>query len=319
MRVVADLLSEELGRIDRLAEANRRNRSAETDELLIKARRDGASLVLSSRCRGDIPEPPSEDPFAGTTGLPEIDAAQLTAAHLASALLLHGALLVRALVGAVHLDILTRLLDKKDVTQTAGDGDREASDRREIASTMRKGLPTMRCTPDACHDIIEMYKDVGVGETISEYLGERPLLVAERLRLGRQRQGAGIAWHQDGAFYGAFGAVGVWLAITPSGDDAPALTLIPRRFNDLFEVGPEESYPLPLAYIDRLTPDLIREFRGDYPISSPTFGAGDALFLDEMTLHRTSECEWKRPHKDVALTWFFAPSRFPVGFTPLIF
>ncbi len=50
---------------------------------------------------------------------------------------------------------------------------------------------------------------------------------------------------------------------------------------------------------------------------APVLEAGDALLFDEMTLHRTGVTGWKVPLRDVAITWFFAPSRFPRDGTPI--
>jgi Phytanoyl-CoA dioxygenase (PhyH) len=322
--MVADLLTDALARIDRLVEANRRNRSTETDELLVKLRRDAASQV-SSRDAGDIPEPPSEDLFAGITGLPEIDASRLTVAHLASGILHHGALLVRGVVGAKHLEIMTALLDKKEASAPpTPNADDDESKRQQFSEAIRykarKGLPRMMCSPTAVYDIIEMYKEVGLGQTISEYLGERPVLHTERIRLTRHRGAAGLPWHQDAAFYcGVFYAVNVWLAISPCGADAPGLNVIPRRFDDVCGIKRGESLPLPLTYGERFTPELIREIADGHPVSDPDFRPGDALLFDELTMHRTSPGGWKVPYKDSAVTWFLAPSRVPAAATPLAF
>src|SRR5205823_10237579 len=67
--------------------------------------------------------------------------------------------------------------------------------------------------------------------------------------LGRQVRGEGLGWHQDGVFYGGVsGSVGIWLAITSAGKDAPALSVLPRRFDDLIGVAPGERLPLSLEY-----------------------------------------------------------------------
>ena len=178
----------------------------------------------------------------------------------------------------------------------------------------------MMCSPAAVYDIIEMYKEVGLGETISEYLGERPVLLTERIRLTRQRGGAGLPWHQDAAFYGGvFHAVNVWLAISTCGADAPGLNVIPRRFDDVCGIEAGECFPLPLTYGERFTAELVREIADGHPVSNPDFRPGDALLFDELTMHRTSQCDWKLPYRDSAVTWFLSPSRVPAAVTPLAF
>lgn len=176
------------------------------------------------------------------------------------------------------------------------------------------------CSPSAACDVIEMYKEVGVARPIAEYLGARPVLMSERIRLTRQRAGPGLAWHQDASFYGgAFYAVNVWLAVSPCGAGAPGLNVIPRRFDSVCGMEEGESFPLPVEYGERFTPERIRELAGEVPICDPDFAPGDALLFDEMTMHRTAPKEWKHTYRDSAVTWFLAPSRIPDGVTPLVF
>ena len=130
----------------------------------------------------------------------------------------------------------------------------------------------------------------------------------------------GLPWHQDAAFYGGvFHAVNVWLAISPCGADAPGLNVIPRRFDSVVGMNADDSYPLPLSYGERFTPDVIREIAHGAPVCDPDFRPGDAMLFDEMTMHRTSPGSWKLPYRDTAVTWFLAPSRLPAGVTPLAF
>jgi hypothetical protein len=312
---VADLQVDSLDRIDRLSDANRRDRSVEAEELLVKLRRDAAP-ELARRHHSPLPSRPAVDLFDGTTALPEVAATELTAEHIRSGLLRHGALLVRGVVPEQHLATLTAFLDGKEAKGRASQEQLDEAAR----DAMRKGLPRLMCSPSAVYDLIEIYKDVGLGETIAEYLGARPLLVGERIRVTRQRGGFGLPWHQDAAFYGGvFGAVNVWLAISPSGRESPGLNVVPRRFDDVCGLREGESLPLPLEYGQRFTPQLIEELVGEHSVGDPEFRPGDALLFDEMTLHRTSQRAWKFPYRDSAVMWFLAPSRVPDGVTPLVF
>jgi Phytanoyl-CoA dioxygenase (PhyH) len=304
--------SDALAQLDRFAAANRLNRSAETDELLLKLRLDAASQIPRQHIDTTL-EPPSEDLFAGTTRLPEIDASHLTAAHLASGILVHGALLVRGLVGAKHLDVLTAGLDESDASA-------QTQPPPSAGGYKSPGSSGVMCSPATLHDVIEMYKDIGLGETISEYLGERPVLLANRVAVFRNRAGSGLPWHQDAAFFGGvFRAVNVWLAISPCGVDTPGLSVIPRRLDHVCGVEAGESLPLPLKYGRRFTREIIREIAGDHQVLHLNFQRGDALLFDELTMHRTSPRDWKFPYRDGAASWFFAPSRFPSHRTPLVF
>jgi ectoine hydroxylase-related dioxygenase (phytanoyl-CoA dioxygenase family) len=322
--VVSGLSTEAFDQIDRLTASNRRDRSVETDEHLARLRRDAALQVAEIRTAENL-EFPAVDLFAGTTGLPEIEATRLTAAHLASGILHHGALLVRGAVDAEHLAVMTTYLDNKEAaTRATAHLESDEARKRQLdegaRETMRKGLPRMMCTPSALFEIIEMYKDVGLGRIIEEYLGERPVLLADRIRLTRQRGGVGLPWHQDAAFYGGvFRAVNVWLAISPCGTDAPGLSIVPRRMSGVCAVGPGETLPLALSYGERFTPELVEQFAAGREVANPEFRPGDVLLFDELTLHRTSPRTWKFPYRDSAVTWFLAPSRLPASVTPLIF
>ncbi|HXH26060.1 MAG TPA: phytanoyl-CoA dioxygenase family protein, partial [Vicinamibacterales bacterium] len=156
-------------------------------------------------------------------------------------------------------------------------------------------------------------------EIVEEYLGEPPVLLAERVWVRRHRAGRGLPWHQDAAFFGGeFRALNIWLAVTACGDDAPGLSVVARRFSRVQGLGDDEI-PAPLHYGLAFSAEDIRRFAGNYEVANPRFEPGDALLFDEMTLHRTSPVAWRVPYKDAAVTWFFAPSRFPPHRTPLAF
>jgi ectoine hydroxylase-related dioxygenase (phytanoyl-CoA dioxygenase family) len=322
---VTELVSDPLAQIDDLVAANRAHRSEATEELLVRLRVDAANR-LTDRPASALRQPPAIDDFAGMTQFVEIEASDLTVDRLASAILWHGALLVRGLVPRDQLEVLSAALDRKDALAAelaTSDAEGKARLLREqAAAALRAGLPKMMCTPTMLFDLIELYTNLGVCATITEYIGERPVLMAERVRVGRARGGpdSALPWHQDAAFFGGtVRGVNVWLAISPCGVESPALDFIPRRFDDICGSRPDDAFPFPLAYGDRFGPDDVRALAGEYTIASPTFDAGDALLFDEYTFHRTSRQEWRAPYKDAAVTWFFAPSRLPINATPLLF
>ena len=56
----------------------------------------------------------------------------------------------------------------------------------------------------------------------------------------------------------------------------------------------------------------------DAPMATPEFRPGDALLFDERFLHRTS-CREGLVHNRYAVeSWFFAPSVFPEGYSPVV-
>jgi hypothetical protein len=62
---------------------------------------------------------------------------------------------------------------------------------------------------------------------------------------------------------------------------------------------------------------LAEEAAGDRPIINPIYEPGDAVFFDEMNLHKTgSDPSMPNPRFAVE-NWFFGPSGFPADYVPV--
>ena len=169
--------------------------------------------------------------------------------------------------------------------------------------------------------MLEVYRDSGLLASLREYLHDEPVLFAERVKLRHHRaevdKYASIPWHQDVNFFGdkAYG-INCWAAVTSCGETNPGLAILPRRTEVRHGWNSEELAPL--DYGNSLPEGMIEGLAKDYPIEKPVLKPGDALLFDEMTIHRTNPRPWQQKEQIVAISWFFAASRFPGWGTPLI-
>ena len=67
-------------------------------------------------------------------------------------------------------------------------------------------------SPRMLFELIDLIDETGVGAVVTEYLGERPALSANKCTLRRVPIDSNTDWHQDGAFLGAeVRSVNLWL------------------------------------------------------------------------------------------------------------
>jgi hypothetical protein len=293
-----------LDELDRLLAERGARPSAQLDERLLELRRAGvAELAERTSTR------PTKDQSSGSNGthttLPEVDRSGLDAATLGRALSHNGALLVRG------------LLDQSQVSWSRANID-------AVEAEAEQGADQNIQVPDRAsrlEDLLAMYRAIGLHDVLEGYLGARPVILAERTRLHRDR--AGLPWHQDAAFFrGVLGPVNVWVALTPAGVDRPGLEVIPRTFGQVF--GTEGGTYPGLDYGAGLDRDFIDGIAGDHHPVTPVFEPGDALLFDDMTMHRTHVTPAMDRLRDVLVCWFFAPDRlpeisYPTYWTPLVF
>jgi len=151
---------------------------------------------------------------------------------------------------------------------------------------------------------------------VSEYLGERAVMSANKTTLRRVPVSAFPAWHQDGTFMcRSVRVVNVWVALTACGPgtDAPGLAVVPRRLDDLVPAGTPGS-----QHTIVVSESVLGDATGGDTVS-PTFGPGDALLFDEMMLHATDgrKDDWRQPRYALE-AWMFAPSSVPAGYAPML-
>lgn len=171
-------------------------------------------------------------------------------------------------------------------------------------------------SPRMLFELTELFREVGLGETIASYLGERPALSMNKCTLKRIGAGTGGEWHQDGAFLGpGIRTVNVWLSLSHCGLDAPGLDLVPQRLDEIVETGTEGA-----AFSWAVGPGVVERVATLAPVNRPEFAPGDALLFDDLFLHRTAADGPAMSRERYAVeTWFFAPSAYPEGLVPILF
>ena len=248
------------------------------------------------------------DLFPGTVGAPEISLAELTAVHLASGLHHHGALVVRGMIAREDVERLRGLIDGNDWSMPQCPTD--------ASGKPYPGSAPMKCSAASLQGLVEAYQNSGVVAVLADYLGEDPVLMSERLLIDRQVLKTGLPWHQDGAFFGGnIGAVNSFLALDTCGVDATGLMVVTRRFDEVVGVAPGERARL--DYGNAFKHEEILEMVGPERVVTPALEPGDAILIDEMTMHRTGAPPRNPQARAWAITWFFAPSRFPEQRHPL--
>jgi hypothetical protein len=270
------------------------------------------------------------DPFPGASAPPEIHVKDLTAEILGGAIQNHGCLIVRGLTDPSQTEQLSRVVrgafksaaaiqsGEKETDPEAwyspyplqpGDGLTEGG--RSFGTL--GGAVWTADSPRAFADFVAFLKVHGVTKIIEDYLGERAYLSLGKSTLRIVPPDSGTAWHQDGAFLGPdIRTVNVWLALSDCGVDAPSLDVYPKRMNELAEMGTRG------AFVWWTVGDgVVEDLRGDTPILTPTFKAGDAMLFDQLFLHRTGVHPGMTKERMAIESWFFAGSTFPMAQMPL--
>jgi hypothetical protein len=263
--------------------------------------------------------------------LPEITPAELDAETVRGMILTHGGVCVRGLLDRGHVGGFVDGIDKALALRNKGrrTGAEAPEDQSWFAAlplsaeaarllgrnwVAGSGGVLAADSPRLLFELFETYEGVGLRRVVAEYLGERPVLSANKCTLRRVPLTANTDWHQDGAFLGrGIRVLNVWIALTDCGVDAPGLDLVPQRLDHIVETGTGG------AYFDwAVGSAVVERYAVDAPVVRPEFRAGDAVLFDEMYLHRTAiEPTMTRPRYAIE-SWFFAPTGYPDGQVPLV-
>ena len=310
--------------------ANRKAPNIDLEAAYVRLQHDAFASVAT----GDGPTnwPPSPpDLFAGSDSIPEVDAVDLDALLLSSALHHHGSLIVRGFMNQSRLEPLRSMIDDSFAAMAAWEADRDADLRpwfvpfepsegyslgewERLFVTYGGGVHAVD-SPRAWFEMVEALHETRVGGVLEEYFGERPTLSAKKTTLRKAAPDGRNGWHQDGAFLGEHTrSVNIWTSLTDSGVDAPGIEVIHRRFEELLETGTEGA-----QFTWSVSPDLAVE-NGGRSSQRPAFEAGDALMFDEKTLHQTHVDAATMTKTRYAIeSWFFAPSTYPSEQIPICF
>ncbi len=312
--------------IAELTAANRGAPDPDRERALVRARHlAGIRLVEEAPAS---PRFPDADGVAVSAGdpLPEFGRGELTPELLRAAILRDGCVLVRELL-------------PRDLALGFADGIETAYARREASEAgeqpldafydefvphERFGGPMWRSwikegggllgadSPALLCRFIDALRDRDIDRLVNGYLGEPALISAHKTTMRKAEPSVSGAWHQDGRFMGPVRALNLWLSLSDCGVEAPGLDIVPTRLNDYLATGTEGA-----ALTWTISDDAARRAAHGSSIARPLFAPGDALFFDELFLHKTGS-EPTMPNPRFAIeNWFFGASAFPADYAPL--
>lgn len=315
--------------VDRLMDANRRGAQATIEERLVELRHEAVATAFPSPTATPSVVP-DVDPF-DAPGIPEVDADELDVDVLGAALAHRGSLLVRGLLDPATAEDLrqdvVRALAACDAYQAGAPvtdttpwyvpfQPREGYSFGNLERNFTRSLGGVLSveSPRTLFDVISAFQAAGIGELLEGYFGEWPAISAKKSTLRIASPDSPTEWHQDGAFLGSeTRTVNVWTALTPCGVEAPGIDVFARPFDGIVKTGGDTA-----RFDWSVSPDQAELLqRGD--IERPSFGPGDALIFNQLTLHRTGLSPTMTKDRYAIESWFFAPSTYPYEQVPILF
>lgn len=311
-----------------IAELKQAERSPERDHELRRLRHlAGVEAVRVPPSRPELAAAGPASPARGAeSNCPEITPDELTPELLRAAILDAGCLLIRdlmpddealAIADGIERSFATRLsLRETGGTDAEGFYDEfEAEEPYGVAKRewIEEGGGVLAVdSPRLFVDMLDAFDKVGLPRVIEDYLGESPLISADKCTLRKATPDVTGAWHQDGRFMGDVRAMNVWLSLSRCGDEAPGMDLVPTRLDDYVATGTEGTW------LETQVSDAVaEEAAGEMGITRPIFNPGDALLFDDLFLHQTgSDPSMPKPRYAIE-SWFFGASAFPEIYVPL--
>jgi hypothetical protein len=322
-----------LDALEALVQANRVRRDPLVEQRIMRLRLGAFAQLDRSVPPPTWPPVVPEDAPGSSEGPPVVNASELTVGVLRTGILRHGSVLVRGLVPRARVGRLRQAVDRAfeafDATE-AGQTSTDTATWYHPLEGIQNPVLTRRWRRDAngflaadsprvFFEILETVHDVGLDDLITRYLGERPVLSAEKVTLfrlhARDPRLHEVSWHQDGAFLGqGIRTINAWFALSRCGRDAPGMALMPVALQRILPVGEKGAH-----YDWSLSPDTVAREMAGIPVWRPECEEGDVLLFDHFTLHRTVADEGMPNWRYAFETWFFAPSVYPEGLsTPLV-
>jgi Phytanoyl-CoA dioxygenase (PhyH) len=318
-----------LDAIDAYTQANEIVRDPAIEQRLLRLRFDAFAQVEPPVPREPWPHVPVGSPWPDTA-FPVVAPGELTAESLSTGVQHHGCVFVR---GLVPVETCERLRGEIELVLAAqdrhltkeNDGEPRGGSFKPFACT--RGSPAEQSvwvgvtrrflwmgeaamafdSPAVSFELLGALDASGASRVITEYLGERPCMALDKFTIRRAGlRHTGGEWHQDGSTLNpGVRTMGVWLALTDCGTDAPGLDVVPRRLDGIMPMGTEGT---PFQW--SVSEDLVQaRFAGE--TIRPVFSPGDALIFDELFLHRTTVDPTMTNVRYAAETWYFAPSACP--------
>lgn len=297
-------------------------------ERILHLRREAAREAAG---QGPAAWPPVvADPFSGLPVPPEVRTGDLTADLLGGAILNHGCLIVRGLLGRADAEGIREQVqaslaarDRIVARQARADDPlwyrpfdpTDRSTRKTRRFIQDAGGLLMVDTPPVMWQVLDLLGRAGLPGLISEFLQEEAVVSARKCVLRCVRE-AVPTWHQDGSFMGAdVRSVDVWIALTDCGPGtgAAGLDILPVRVDDILETqthGAVHSYSIGEA--------LVEEVGADTSWVTPRFEVGDSILFDERFVHRSAVGEGYGAERYAIEAWYFGASSVPDGYVPIM-
>jgi hypothetical protein len=320
------------GALELLFDANRKRERPQYERAIV-------DLLLQAAAAGDYPKsvqsirPATQEcTFRAKAGeIPEVAAADLSAAVVREAISRTGYLIVRGLFDIADANTIRNCIDEALNARADSEekpiadenpwyylspyfpGDHAAYSRRNSSKKFsRTGSFKVLDSPRGSCRVLQIYRKYALKDLVDEFFGE-PSVIATRKWVFRLVEpianyggGIGGGWHQDGQFMGeGIRALNMWVPVTDCGEGTPApgITLIPKRIGEIVEYGTRG------AKLDWVVGgELVAELASDVNIVSPRFTAGDALFFDHYSLHRSGHEIGQSQNRYALESWFYAKS-----------
>jgi Phytanoyl-CoA dioxygenase (PhyH) len=312
--------------IERLTEHNRERPAGDRERELLHLRNlMGIRLLESEPRRSDRPEP-DFDALPDVDPLPEVRPEALTPELLRAGILRNGCLLVRGFLPRQDSVQLAARIDRSFKERARHDANKHYDDRfyEPFLPDPRRGVRLLRewvksgggvlavDSPLLSFELREMFRAAGLPELLQAYLGEAPVVAADKATLRKAEPTVPGGWHQDGKFMGEVNALNLWLSLSNCGEDAPGLDIVPRRLEQHVTTETDEA-----MMVNMVSQRVAEEAAAEKPILRPIFEPGDALLFDELFLHKTASEPSMRRARFAIENWFFGASAFPQTYVPL--
>jgi hypothetical protein len=312
--------------IETLTAANQTEPNRETERELLRLRHLAGLRLVDEPVQSPVFASPDSDRLPSRNPLPEISRAELSGGLLRAGILRDGCLLVRGLVprdAALRLaEGIDRAFDERHryaLGQAAAEGYYEEFEPHERygsvfgRSWIEQGGGLLAAdAPMLSFQMMELFRGASLPRIASDYLGEPALISVHKTTLRKAEPSIPGAWHQDGYFMGSVRSLNLWLSLSRCGDVAPGLDLVPRRLEDYVATATDEAV---LDYT--ISQQKAEEAAGEDKIIRPIFEPGDALFFDELFLHKTGSSPDMTHPRYAIENWFFGGSAFPEEYAPI--
>lgn len=313
-------------RIEQLTATNRDAPRRDTERELLRLRNLAGIRRLEAAGTAATYAEPDFDALPESDALPEIAGDALTPGLLRAGILRDGCLLVRGLIPSGEAMRLAASIDRSFAERERHDAGEPVDEAHYAEFEPDPGVgvelsrPWIKSgggllavdAPALSFQMMELFAAAGLPGLVQDYLGEPAVTSAQKTTLRKAAPSVPGGWHQDGKFMGPVRSLNLWLALSRCGDLAPGLDIVPRRIDHHVTAHTDEA---PLDYV--VSQRMAEEAAGEKPILRPIFAPGDALFFDELFLHKTGSDPEMPEFRFAIENWFFGGSAFPAEYAPI--